>query len=230
MFGLSYTWSKAISFNDNNDSGISWNSPELWGRNRALAGFDRTHNLQVYSVYDLPFGKGKKMLTSGVGSWLAGGWQTNGVLSIMSGTPFTVGTAGTSLNAPGNTQTADQVLANVQKLKGVGPGKSWFDPNAFAPVTDVRYGNTGRNILRGPGSFQLDASVFRNFQVTEKVRLQFRAESFGITNTPRFNNPGATASSLTRNADGSIRALNGFSEVLGATGEREIRLALKMFF
>ncbi len=230
LFGLSYTWSKAISFNDNNDSGISWNSPELWGRNRALAGFDRTHNLQVYSVYDLPFGKGKKMLTSGVGSWLAGGWQTNGVLSIMSGTPFTVGTAGTSLNAPGNTQTADQVLADVQKLKGVGPGKSWFDPNAFAPVTAVRYGNTGRNILRGPGSFQLDASVFRNFQVTEKVRLQFRAESFGITNTPRFNNPGATASSLTRNADGSIRALNGFSEVLGATGEREIRLALKMFF
>jgi hypothetical protein len=230
LFGTSYTWSKAINFNDNNDSGVNWNSPELWGRNRALAGFDRPHNLQMYSVYELPFGKGQKMMTSGIGSILLGGWQTNGVLSIMSGTPFTVGTAGTSLNAPGNAQTADQVSPTVQILKGVGPGRSWFDPNAFAPVTAIRYGNTGRNILRGPGSFQLDASVFRNFQVTEKIRLQFRAESFGITNTPRFNNPGATVSNLTRNADGSIRALNGYTEVLGSTGEREIRFALKMFF
>lgn len=230
LFGLSYTWSKAISYNDNNDSGVSWNSPELWDRNRALAGFDRPHNLQVYSVYELPFGKGQKMLNSGVGAWVLGGWQTNGVMSILSGRPFTVGTAATSLNAPGNAQTADQVLADVQKPKSVGPGKSWFDPNAFAPVTAARFGNTGRNILRGPGSFQLDASVFRNFQVTEKIRLQFRAESFGITNTPRFNNPGATVSSMTRNTDGSIRALNGYTEVLGATGEREIRFALKMFF
>ena len=170
------------------------------------------------------------MLRSGPAAWVLGGWQTNGVMSIYSGSPFTVGTAGTSLNAPGNTQTADQVLSEVKISGEVGPGKSWFDPAAFAPVTAVRYGNTGRNILRGPGSFQLDASVFRNFQITERVKLQFRAESFGITNTPRFNNPGATVSNLTRNADGSIRALNGYTEILGSSGEREIRFALKMFF
>ena len=184
----------------------------------------------MYTVYELPFGKGKKMLQSGPAAWVLGGWQTNGVMSIYSGSPFTVGTAGTSLNAPGNTQTADQVLAEVKISGEVGPGKSWFDPAAFAPVTAVRYGNTGRNILRGPGSFQLDASVFRNFQITERVKLQFRAESFGITNTPRFNNPGATVSNLTRNPDGTIRALNGYTEILGSSGEREIRFALKMFF
>ena len=230
MFGLSYTWSKAINFNDNNDSGLSWNTPSDWRRNRAVAGFDRTHNLQMYTVYELPFGRGKNMLRSGPAAWVLGGWQTNGVMSIYSGSPFTVGTAGTSLNAPGNSQTADQVLAEVKISGEVGPGKSWFDPAAFAPVTAVRYGNTGRNILRGPGSFQLDASLFRNFQITERVKLQFRAESFGITNTPRFNNPGATVSNLTRNADGTIRALNGYTEILGASGEREIRFALKMFF
>jgi hypothetical protein len=230
MFGLSYTWSKSINFNDNNDSTLSWNTPSDWGRNRALAGFDRTHNLQVYSVYELPFGKGKKMLTAGPASWILGGWQANGVMSILSGTPFTIASANTSLNAQGNTQTADQVLSEVKVLGNVGPGQSWFDPNAFAPITAVRYGNTGRNILRGPGSFQLDASLFRNFQITEKLKLQFRAESFSITNTPRFNNPGATVSGLTRNTDGSIRALNGFTEVLSASGEREIRFALKMFF
>lgn len=230
MFGLSYTWSKAISYADNNDSGLSWNLPKYWQRNRAVAGFDRTHNLQLYSVYELPFGKGKKFLTAGPAAIVLGGWQTNSVMSIYSGSPFTVGTAATSLNAQANAQTADQVLADVRVLGGVGPGQSWFDPNAFAPVNTVRFGTSGRNTMRGPGSFQLDASLFRNFQVTEKVKLQFRAESFSITNTPRFNNPGATVSNLTRNADGSIRALNGYTEVLGASGEREIRFALKMFF
>jgi hypothetical protein len=230
MFGVSYTWSKAITFADNNDSGLTWHSPEFWARNRAVAGFDRTHNLQVYGVYEMPFGKDKKYATAGAANWILGGWQTNGLMSILSGTPFTVGAAGTSLNAQANGQTADQVKADVTKGKRVGPGQSWFDPEAFAPITTVRFGTSGRNAMRGPGSFQLDASVFRNFQLTEKLRLQFRAESFSITNTPRFGTPGTNVSNLVRNADGSIRSLGGYTEVLGASGEREIRFALKLFF
>jgi hypothetical protein len=73
-------------------------------------------------------------------------------------------------------------------------GKPYFDPNAFAPVTAVRFGNAGRNILRGPGVFNLDASVFRTFKMTERFDLQFRAETFGLTNTPAFGTPGSTAS------------------------------------
>lgn len=230
MFGLSYTWSKAISYADNNDSGLSWHLPEDWDRNRAVGGFDRPHNLQMYGVYDLPFGKGKKMATSGPAALLLGGWQMNGVMSVLSGTPFTVTAAGTSLNAPGNAQTADQVVGKVQILGNVGPGQRWFDANAFIPVTAVRYGNVGRNSMRGPGSFGLDASLFRNFAIGEKLRVQFRAESFSITNTPRFGNPGGNASGPTRNADNSIRTTNGFSEVTSASGEREIRFALKLFF
>src|SRR5207244_28018 len=90
-----------------------------------------------------------------------------------------VGTAATSVNAPGNTQTADQVLPAVAILGGHGLGQPYFDPLAFAPVTAVRFGNAGRNILRGPGSFNLDASLFRNFRMTERYMLQFRAEIFG---------------------------------------------------
>lgn len=236
LFGISYTYSKAISFADNNDSGLSWNRPEDWARNRAPAGFDRTHNFQMYGVYSLPFGKGKRMATSGFLSHVLGGWQANGILSLMSGTPFTVGSAGTSVNAPGNAQTADQVLPEVKKLYNVGRGASWFDPNAFAPVTAVRYGNVGRNSMRGPGLFNLDLSLFRDFNITEKWRMRFQAESFGITNTPQFGNPGATASGPTRNADGSIRVvngvpqLNGFTEVTSAGGSRTVRFAMKLFF
>lgn len=236
IFGLSYTWSKAISFADNNDSGLSWNRPEDWIRNRAAAGFDRTHNMQLYGVYNLPFGKGKQWLTTGFASHVLGGWQINGILSAMTGVPLTVTSAGTSVNAPGNTQTADQVKGSVAVLGGVGRGSSWFDPDAFVPVTTVRYGNVGRNSIRGPNLTNLDLSVFRNFNLTEKFRMEFRAESFAITNIPQFGNPGVNASSPTRNADGTIRVvngvpqLNGYTEITTATGSRQIRLALKLFF
>jgi hypothetical protein len=151
-------------------------------------------------------------------------------MSRLSGTPFTVATAGTSVNAPGNTQTADQIVDHVQILGGHGVGQPYFDPNAFAPVTAVRFGNTGRNILRGPGFFNVDASLFRTFSITERFKLQFRADAFGVTNKPQFANPGATVSSLTRNTDGSIKALNGYTEITSATGERQFQFALKVIF
>jgi len=228
--GFAYTFSKAFTYGDDQDSGLTWNWEPMLQRNRAVAGFDRTHNFQFYGVYDLPFGKKQRWAQSGVAAALAGGWQLNWILSRTSGTPFTVGTSGTSVNAPGNTQTADQVLTNVEILGGHGVGQPYFAPLAFAAVTDVRFGNTGRNILRGPGVFNLDGSVFRNFNLTERFRLQFRTEMFGVTNTPQFGNPGATVSSMTRNADGSVRALNGYTEITGASGERVIRFALKVTF
>ncbi|MBX5494709.1 MAG: TonB-dependent receptor [Bryobacteraceae bacterium] len=230
FFGISYTWSKAISFADNNDSTLMWNSPEYWGRNRAPANFDRTHNLQVYGVYSLPFGKGKPWANSGIASWLFGGWQVNGIMSILSGTPFTITSAGNSINAPGNSQTADQVVGKVRKLGQVGPGTSWFDPAAFMPVTEQRFGNVGRNSMRGPGSFNLDASLFRSFHLTESTRLEFRAESFSLTNTPQFGNPNGNASAPTRDSSGAIRSLNNFSSITSASGSRQVRFAIKLFF
>jgi hypothetical protein len=231
VLGLSYTWSKAISFADNNDSTLTWNIPSMWDRNRAVAGFDRTHNLQIYGVYSLPFGRGQKFTTEGFVSKIVGNWQLNGIFSAVTGTPFNVASAGTSVDAPGNTQTADQVLPEVKILGGVGRGNSYFDPYAFAPVTAVRFGNTGRNILRGPGQVNLDASIFRDFPLTETFKLQFRAEAFNVSNTPAFSNPGATVTSATRNAAGTITNLGGYTEITSAQAtERQVRFALKLTF
>jgi hypothetical protein len=228
--GFSYTLSRTIDYADDEDSGLTWNWVPMLQRNKAVAGFDRTHNFQFFGDYGLPFGKGKRWAQSGLVSRLAGGWQMNWILSRYSGTPFNVVTSGTSVNAPGSTQTADQVLGDVQILGGHGSGQPYFDPNAFAPVTGVRFGNSGRDIVRGPGFFNLDGSVFRDFSITERFVLQFRAEAFGITNTPQFGNPGATVSSATRNADGSIGVLNGYDEITSATGERQFRFALRLSF
>ncbi|MBA2646896.1 MAG: hypothetical protein H0U81_08870, partial [Pyrinomonadaceae bacterium] len=231
LFGLTYTFSKAINYADQSDSGLTFNWVPMLERNRALAGFDRTHNLQVYGVYELPFGSGQRWANDGVLSQIVGGWQLNGIFSSVSGTPFTVTSSGTLLNAPGNTQTADQVLPEVAILGGVGRGESYFDPNAFAPVTGVRFGSSGRNILRGPGLTNLDASLFRDFKITERLTMQFRTEVFNVTNTPAFNNPGTVASAPTRRADGTIINLNGYTEITSAQAtERQFRFALKFLF
>jgi hypothetical protein len=231
LFGLSYTFSKSISYADNSDSGLSWHWVEMWDRNRALSNFDRTHNLQIYGIFELPFGSGKRWATQGLANVLLGGWQINGIFSSLSGTPFTVTAAATSLNSPGNAQTADQVKPKVEKLGQVGNGTSWFDPYAFLPVTGVRFGNSGRNTLRGPGLVNLDASVFRNFRLTERFNLQFRTEAFNVSNTPAFNNPGANASAPIRAQDGTITNLGGFTSITSAQAtERQIRFALKLSF
>ena len=231
LLGMSYTFSKSISYADNSDSGLSWHWVEMWDRNRALSNFDRTHNLQIYGIFELPFGAGKRWATQGLTGLLAGGWQINGIFSSISGTPFTVTAAATSLNSPGNAQTADQVKPKVEKLGQIGNGTSWFDPYAFLPVTGARFGNSGRNTLRGPGLVNLDASVFRNFKLTERFNLQFRTEAFNVSNTPAFNNPGANASAPVRAQDGTITNLGGFTSITSAQAtERQIRFALKLSF
>ncbi len=229
---LVYTFSKSISFADNSDSGLFFNTPEALSRNRAVTGFHRPHNLEFYSVAELPFGRGKRWASAGgLMTRLAGGWQVNAVFSSFSGGPFTVSAAGTSLNAPGNSQTADQVKPGVERLGQIGRGQSFFDPLAFRSVTQPRFGTAGRNILRGPGLVNLDFGLFRDFNVTERWKVQFRGEAFNLSNTPHFNNPGGNVSSMTLNSDGTIRALGGFTEVTSARGdERQFRLALRISF
>jgi hypothetical protein len=230
LFGTVYTFSKAINYADQSDSGLTFNWAPILARNRAVAGFDRTHNLQIFGVYGLPFGTGKRFISTGPLAAIIGGWQLNGVFSALSGTPFTVTSSGASLNAPGNTQTADQVLPEVKILGKVGRGESYFDPNAFAPVTEKRFGTVGRNTLRGPGITNFDASLFRDFKLTERFKLQFRTEVFNVSNTPAFNNPGANASAPTPRTGGGIN-LNGYTEITSAQAtERQFRFALKLSF
>jgi hypothetical protein len=227
-----YTWSKAINETDEDGwAAVGWNHPSVLHRNRARAGYDRTHILQFGWVYDLPFGQGKRWANSGLSRVLLGGWQVNGTLSSYSGAPFSVSAAGASLNAPGNTQTADQVKPEVTKLGGVGRNVPFFDPLAFRAVTEARYGSTGRNILTGPGVVNSDLSVFRSFPISERFSLQFRAEAFNVTNTPHFNNPSTNVSNMRLNPDGTIAALGSFMEITSARGdERVFRFALRLQF
>jgi hypothetical protein len=107
----------------------------------------------------------------------------------------------------------------------------FFDPNAFRPVTAVRFGNSGRNTLYGPGMVNLDFGIFRAFRISEGKDLQFRAESFNITNTPHFNNPSASASDMSLNQDGTIKSTGNFMSITGARADqRTFRFGLRFGF
>ncbi len=217
----SYTFSKAINSVDDSPGGLAFNTPTQLSRNRALAGYDRAHVLQASWIYELPFGPGKALLAGGgLVSALLRDWQINGIFAVYSGSPFTVSAATASLNAPANTQTADQVKPVVAKLGGIGIGNPWFDTTAFQSVTAARFGNTGRNILRGPGVVEVNAGLFRNIRLSERFTLQFRGEAFNLSNTPHFDNPAANVSTSTN-----------FGAITSAQqDQRTIRFSLRMAF
>ena len=210
LFGAAYTWSKAINYADNDQGPRIQFLPEK-ERNRGPASYDRTHNLQMYGVYDLPFGKGQRMAREGWASAVFGGFQISGVVSWMSGLPFYViqGSA-PNLLAGGSGQVPNQLNPNISMLGGVGTAAQrgpsagrWFDNTvlgvnctancAWALATGPSFGSVGRNSLRGPGFFETDLSVFRTFRISESVNLQFRAEALNATNHANFANPASDA-------------------------------------
>src|SRR5262249_50563554 len=193
----SYTWSKSIGIDaGNSDNGVRFYVPSQFSKNKAVSDFDRTHSWVTAANWELPFGRNHKFATSGVAAALAGGWQLIGNMGAYSGRPFIVGADGSGLNAPGNTQVADQLRPDVQKLRGVGLGAPFYDPSAFAaiPTSQPRFGNMGLNALRGPRLFNTNVGLFRKFSVKERSELQFRAEALNFTNTPTLDQPNASVS------------------------------------
>jgi hypothetical protein len=217
MLRGAYTWSKAMNMADEDGwVALSFNSPSQFERNYALAGFDRTHNFQTGWAYELPFGRASDSLMSA----FARGWQVNGVISIVSGKPLTVTADGTALDARGDQQTADQVgeLRRNENFEGA-RGEKLYDVTSWAPVSQQRFGNSGRNSVRGPGFWNLNLALFRAFALGASRQLQFRVEAFHVTNHPQF----------TFNPQLSVSAPD-FMEVNNASGNRSVRLSTRLTF
>jgi len=247
QIGFAYTFSKAIDYEDDEDINfLIFPYPAYLPRNKALAGFDRTHNFEAFGLYQLPFGNGHRYAQSGIANTLAGGWQLNWILSAMSGTPFTItdtGIGATFLNAPGNTQTAN-IVGPLKILHGKPASRCpvgdtsclYFDPSSFQQVSattpgliDGYFGNAGRDILRGPGYFDLDMSLMRNFKITERFTFQFEADAFGVTNTPHFNTPNSNISAANFGAITSTLVTTNAS-LGGSGGQRQWWFAGRLVF
>jgi hypothetical protein len=212
---VAYTYSKAINTaSDNGDGGLFRNFPLSYRLNKSLSGFDRTQVLNISYVYQLPIGKGHALVNHGWASWVVGGWELSGFLNRYSGLPFTVGTS-SSLNAPGQSNSANQINPSVQILGGHDPNTPYFDGSAFANPAGGVLGSTGRDLLRGPGLFAMNASVSRIFAFKEdKIKFQLVGEAFNLTNTVVFSNPNTTCCYVTNAATGAVN-YNGFAVING---------------
>lgn len=188
QINANYTWSKnfGIAGMGASDGAPQIKAPAYFHLNRGLAHIHLPHRFNLATIIESPFGRGKRWVQEGAGAAILGGWQLNTVLYAQSGTPFSI--TGGTIDMPGNTQRADQV-APMKILGNIGPGQKWFDPSAFVRVDQPRFGNVAFNSFLGPKQFNLDVGLFRKFQLTEAVEMQFRAEAFNFTNTPHFANP-----------------------------------------
>jgi hypothetical protein len=194
-FLTAYTWAHSVD-NVPNAFGGAANGPfpqDIRFRNndRGNSGFDIRHRLTHSMNYELPFGKGKRFgIENGFANAVLGDWQTNVIFTAQTGLPFTP-TLNTSVSNAGGSRP-DRLKSGEIDNPTV---NKWFDTSfntadaAWGVPRQYTYGNSGRNILYGPGRVNLDFSIFKNFRFSESRNLQFRAESFNLTNTPQFGLP-----------------------------------------
>ena len=189
-FLLSYTFGKSLDYGGSPASGGgSVGNPQTYTNikaGRGPSGYDVKHRLVFSSVYEAPFGKGKRWLTSGPLAYVLGGWQTTGIVTATTGRPFTVFLQnGVNNGAP----SWPNRIGNGKLDKGT--TDKWFDIDAFVAPAPNTFGNSSRGTLYAPGNFNVDGSLSKNFNLTEKVVFKFRFEAFNLFNTPYFGFPNA---------------------------------------
>jgi len=184
-----YTWSKFI---DAASSDYGMTNPFNWRHNKGLSDFDLRHRFVTSFIYELPFfGK-----ASGSRRTVFGGWQTNGIVTLQTGQPFTID-AGQNRSLSGDGTRADVVgqgtwnndLPRGQKIRRYLNRDQWAVPALGS------HGNSGRNIIPSPGMADVDFSVFKEFRVAEGKRFEFRWEIFNLFNRPNFFGPNSNISS-----------------------------------
>ncbi len=209
-----FVWSKAI---DNVSTSTANNSvirnPFDLNADRGPSDTDVGKTLNVAAVYSLP----SPRLSNGVLRGLIGGWQTNGILTARTGLPLTVVTGrDNSLSAVGLDHP--DVVGSSARRAGADQRLEWFNVAAFVPNNPGSFGNAGRNIIRGPGIVSLDLSLFKNFALTEWLKLQARGEAFNAMNHANLGNP--IVSLANRN----------IGQVQVAGNPRVLQIALKLMF
>ncbi|MGC4055527.1 MAG: hypothetical protein QM757_42420 [Paludibaculum sp.] len=217
-FEGSYTWAKAM------DTGTSYqNSYDVLG-SRSVSSVDTPHRLVFGGVYELPVGRGRRFGTNMSRSFDAviGGWQVNGIYTLQSGNPLGISANGTAALF----SEAARANNNGQRASLSGDAHArldrWFDTSVFSQPAPYTLGNLSPLIadLRNHHINNLDLSVFKQFKLTEKVQLQFRAEAFNSMNRVRFASPNT-------NVNGGAN----FGRVTAqANDPRQLQFGLKLLF
>jgi Carboxypeptidase regulatory-like domain len=211
----SYTFGKAIDLNSDNDGNVTLTNVYDPQYNRGPADYDIKHTFTSSVIYEIPWAREK----------LYGGWQLSGIMLLRGGLPLTPATTtGVLSTGTGNrpNRICDGRLDNPTIDR-------WFDTSCFVAPTDTTgtYGDSGRGVIRGPGSFNIDASLIKNTRIG-RYQTEVRIEAFNVLNHPQFGNPNVTVGNA---AYGTISAmLSNPSCSLCGTVERQIQIGVKVRF
>jgi Carboxypeptidase regulatory-like domain/TonB dependent receptor len=214
-----YTWGHSIDDGPSQvDSVVAPQYAYDFAAERGNSAYDVRNRLVVSSLYELPFGKGKAFLSdSRVGNAIAGGWLLTGIFSAQSGLSFTPVESVDGSNT-GTTQHPNRI-GNGNLSSSARTIRHWFDTSAFPTPAQYTFGNSGRNILTGPGFHNVDLGLSRTIPLIERTSLEIRAEAFNIFNTPQFGLPNATLGQSTTAVISSV-----------TNPQRQLQLAAKIHF
>jgi hypothetical protein len=260
---VSYTWSKSIDtgsgyFNVENGPGggstlQNYHDPST---GRGVSSYNIPHFLSWATIYELPFGKGKRWVQSGPVAWVLGNWQANYIFQARSGQPYNLQVAGDLANlrgsapgnAPGNYLRPNLIAdpfkpgpvaanpdPNCQRTVSQGgraadtvrTTTSWFNVCAFG-IPSGAFGNLGRNVYSGSHVVNMDFSLFKSFPVREGWNLQMRFEAFNVFNIQNYDVPSA----LTINSNATQIAANvgRITALAQGTTPRQLQFGLRFVF
>jgi outer membrane receptor protein involved in Fe transport len=237
QFLAAYTWSKLLDDFSSVANFLGVQNPGYTNNNqrwldKSLSALDQPHTLVANFQYDLPLGRGRKLLNQNKAlDWIVGGWNLSGVLTLQSGLPISVGSNANTTNSFGGAQRPHQIGPSASgipireqidaQLRGDTSRNSYFNRNSFVNPPQFTFGTTGRCLpdIRGPVYHNFDLSILRGFKFSERVRLQFRAELFNAFNYVNFQPP-----------SGVVFGLNTFGVITAAGNARITQLGLKLYY
>jgi hypothetical protein len=240
-FTSAFTWGKALTYATGGDDNGGVVFFINYRKNYAPADFDRARNFEQSFTYELPFGRGHNSFNSGIGDAGFGVWRVSGVISVLSGLPFSVYANQGALNTPGTALLAT-IAGGPKVLHNIGSGKQWLDKSNFSqpggcagafPCPSPALGNTGRNEFRGPGYWQNNFSLAKRFTIYREFATEVRIDAVQLTNTPQFANPNSGSGSIfTASNFGQITSTlgSGQGSVNGIGGGRSLQGSLRFSF
>ena len=228
-----YTWSKSLDDGTAMNSSVGTNAPGfvMYPGNPKWDWSPSTYDVRNLAVingtYELPFGHGKASLknTNSRQEKIAGGWSLSAITTLQSGLPFT---PQLGYNPTNNGDSRNPIRPSWNPAFSgpliLGGPNQYFNPNAFVNPAAGTYGNTGRDVLTGPGLANLDFSLLKGIQVTERLHAQFRAEFFNVLNRANFGSPNAVVFT----SAGTTPAPTAGLITTTSTTSRQIQFGLKL--
>lgn len=221
-FLAAYTWSKSLDEGGGGNSStgdprINIQDPRHVSANYGLSNFDYRHRFTLSTIFELPFGHGRKFMrnANSFTETVAGGWQMTSIVTAQSGAPFSVFLSTPTANT--GTFTRPNRVCNGNLPSDKQSINEWFDLACFVNPPIFTFGNAGRNILIGPGLFTWDLGADKEFRMNDRFGLQFRSEFFNLLNRANFGLPDARIGSA---AAGTITTV--------VTNARQVQFALRL--